>query len=82
MSTTSTSSNPHSFSRQASQQEGAASQAPGLFDSLSRFSVEDLPIVGVPSPQPGRAIFPGPNEAFTATGNDSDEEYEEEKVRV
>ena len=32
----------------------------GLIDNLSRFSIEDIPVVASPSPYPGRSAFPGP----------------------
>lgn len=32
----------------------------GLTDNLSRFSIEDIPVVASPSPYPGRSTFPGP----------------------
>ena len=37
---------------------------PGLTDHLSRFSMEDLPVVASPSPFPGRSAFPGPTDEF------------------
>ena len=32
----------------------------GLTDNLSKFSIEDIPVVASPSPFPGRSTFPGP----------------------
>ena len=67
------------FQRQAStmsqlSQEDVA--PPGLTDHLSRFSMEDLPVVASPSPFPGRSAFPGPTDEF------DDEEEAEDDIDV
>ena len=45
---------------------------PGLSDHLSRFSIEDIPVVASPSPFPGRSVFPGPVETLD-DGEDEDD---------
>lgn len=49
---------------------------PGLTDNLSRFSIEDLPVVASPSPFPGRSAFPGPSETLD-DAEDEDDVYAE-----
>ena len=59
------------YQRQAS----ALSQedVPGLSDQLSRFSIEDIPVIASPSPYPGRSVFPGPSETLDDKEEDEDD---------
>ena len=49
---------------------------PGLTDNLSRFSIEDLPVVASPSPFPGRSVFPGPTDNFEDREDETDIDVE------
>ncbi len=75
-----TSSTQQSFSRQASRQDDVSAQVPGLSDYLSRFSMDDLPITGAPSPLPGRIRVSTSTDIIGDNDSDSDDEGEEEKV--
>ena len=48
----------------------------GLSDHLSRFSMEDIPVVASPSPFPGRSVFPGPVETLEDKDDEDDLEAE------
>ena len=72
-----------SFSRQSSHQHSHHDSSHlGLTDHLSQFSIEDLPFVSSPSPHPGRATFPGPDEYVSDKSDSEESEYEDEDEKV
>ena len=63
----------HDFLRQTStvsQDDALASS--GLTDNLSRFSIEDIPVIASPSPYPGRSTFPGPVDTLEDKDDEDD----------